>query len=355
MGHPDVGPEVGVTVRRDQPPPARSEGLPGADIESTPAMAVAVQAKAAVEARYAIALGRPRNWNTVRLKLLDACDRPLFAEKARYSKPVGNGSVVGPSIRFTEEALRAMGNALVESYVIQEDEDQRIVRVSVTDLEANLTYPQDIVVRKEIERKFLKDGQPHKGKRLNSKGETVYLVQATDDDLAIRQNALTSKSIRTNGLRVLPSDILEECMERVAETVKKQDKSDPAKARKKLLDAFHGKGVEPADLVAYLGHPIEQMHDDELDALRLAFTALQEGETTWQAIMEARWNELSAGKTTAAKTQAKANELKAKIGAGKKVEEPKPETEEERVRREDMAEAGKVSGKARQREPGEEE
>lgn len=332
----------------------RNEALPDASLETSPAMAVAVQAKAAVEARYLVAMRNPRSWERVRLDVLDACKRPRFAETARYAKPVGGKSIVGPSIRFAEEALRAMGNCLVETMVIQENADQRIVRVSVTDLESNLSYPQDVVVRKEVERKKLKDGQSHKGKRINSYGDTVYLVEATDDELLVKQNALVSKSLRTSALRILPSDILEEAMEMVEETTKAKDAKDPAGARKRMVDAFHTKGIGPDDLVAWLGHPLEQVTADEMRDLKLVLTALSEGEATWAAVMEVRWNNLADGKTTAAKTQAKANELKAKIGAGKK-DEPKPETEEERVRREDLVEAGKVSGKARQREPGEED
>jgi hypothetical protein len=38
------------------------------------------------------------------------CDRPRFAEVARYSKPQGSTKVTGPSIRFVEAALRCLGN-----------------------------------------------------------------------------------------------------------------------------------------------------------------------------------------------------------------------------------------------------
>lgn len=350
MGHPDVEEQE---ESRSVAIAMRGESLPAASMDTTPAMAVAVQAKAAVEARYLMALQRPRNWDAVRVKLLDACKRPRFAETARYSKPVGGKQIIGPSIRFAEEALRAMGNAMAEAMVMQEDSDQRILRVSVTDLESNLTYPQDVVVRKEVERKKLKEGQSHRGKRLNSYGDTVYLVEATDDELLVKQNALTSKSLRTSALRVLPSDILEECMEAIEQTVADRDAKDPAGARKRLIDLFHKKGIGPEDLVTFLGHPIEQITPAELGELKLHHTAITEGESTWAAIMETRWNDLTDSKTTAAKTQARAADLKQRI-AGKKPDQGKPETEEERVRREDAAEAAKERAKAPQREPGEE-
>ena len=122
----------------------------------TASTAVAVQARAAVEARYKMALMRPRSWDEVRVRLLAACKRPGFAETARYAKPVGGKSIEGPSIRFAEEALRAMGNAYVETMVVFDDDERRIVRVTVTDLEANLSYPHDITLRKTVERRRLK-------------------------------------------------------------------------------------------------------------------------------------------------------------------------------------------------------
>ena len=72
-------------------------------VVETTAGALAAQAKAAVEARYIMAMQRPRDWDQVRLSLLKECDRTNFAEVAIYRKPVGQG-IEGPSIRFAEAA-----------------------------------------------------------------------------------------------------------------------------------------------------------------------------------------------------------------------------------------------------------
>jgi hypothetical protein len=53
-----------------------------------------------------MAMQRPRSYDQSRIKILEACSRPAFAEKVEYSKPVGGGKpIVGPSIRFAELAL----------------------------------------------------------------------------------------------------------------------------------------------------------------------------------------------------------------------------------------------------------
>jgi hypothetical protein len=257
-------------------------------VVETASVAAAAQARASVEARYLVAMRTPRSWDTVRLRILAACKRPGFAEGARYSKPVGGKSIVGPSIRFAEESLRAMGNAYVETMVVFDDEERRIVRVTVTDLESNLSYPHDITIEKTVERRSLRQGQEVLGRRQNTKGETVYIVRATEDDLLVKQAALVSKAIRTGALRLLPSDILEEAMELVPMTLLNEDAKDPASARKRVCDAFFSLGVEPTDLEEYLGHKIEGSTPAEISLLRTIHQALKDGETTWPEVLETK-------------------------------------------------------------------
>lgn len=254
----------------------------------TASVAVAAQARASVEARYLVALRNPRSMDTVRVRILAACKRPKFAEAARYTKPVGGKSIVGPSIRFAEEAVRALGNVYVESMVLFDDDKRRMVRVTGTDLEANLSYHQDLLIEKMVERSSVRDGQVVVSSRLNTKGKKVYLIEATDDDLLVKQAAMTSKAVRTIVLRLLPGDILDEAMEQVEATVRAEDANDPASARKRLCDAFYDLGVEPKDLEDYLGHDLPQTTPAELTLLRTIYTALKDGEATWADVLDTK-------------------------------------------------------------------
>jgi hypothetical protein len=203
---------------------------------------MAQQAAALVQARYIMAERHPRDLDVVREKLLKECTRPSFAEVARYNKPVGKG-ITGPSIRFAEAALRCMTNIVVETTTLYDDETKRIVQVSVTDLEANVPYSQSVSVEKTVERSSAKPGDVVVRQRLNSYNKPVYILQATDDDILNKQNALISKAIRTLGLRLVPGDIIDECMDLVLETQKKKDAEDPDTAKRKLFDAFGSQGV----------------------------------------------------------------------------------------------------------------
>ena len=138
----------------------------------TAANVLAAQAKAQVEARYMMAMHRPRNWDAVRQDLLkNAVALHLLTIHLLTTKPVGGGSsVTGLGIRFVEVAIRCMTNILTETTMIFEDDHKEIHRVSVTDLESNTTYPQDIKINKTVERKS-SAGREVVSERLNSTGQ----------------------------------------------------------------------------------------------------------------------------------------------------------------------------------------
>lgn len=258
-----------------------------APVAETATAALATQAKAMVEARYVMAMQRPRDLDVVRERLLKECKRPSFAEVARYHKPIGKG-VEGPSIRFAEAALRCMTNVTIETLTVFDDAEKRIVRVAVTDLEANVPYSQDVTITKTVERRSVKQGETVIRQRLNSKGEPVFLVEATDDDILNKQGALVSKAIRTLGLRLIPGDLQDEAMDAVAETLRNRDAQDPDAAKRRLFDAFSTMGVSAEQLKEYLGHKADVLNPKELADLRGLFAALRDGETTWREIMDAR-------------------------------------------------------------------
>jgi hypothetical protein len=271
-------------------------------IAETASTAVAAQARASVEARFLVAMQRPRNWLDARSKLLEACKRPAFAETAMYERPIGDKTITGPSIRFAEEALRAASNMLAEAAVVFDDEERRIVRVTVTDLEANLSFPLDVLVRKTIERKRIREGQTVIARRLNTKGELVYIIEATEDELLTKQQALTSKAIRTSGLRLIPSDIIEEAIAQVGRTLKDADAADPAAAKKKIVDLFYAQGVGVSDIEEYLGHKIDGSSPAEIGKLRLVWQAIKEGETTWSATIDQVRSQRDAAREAATPT-----------------------------------------------------
>lgn len=253
----------------------------------TASTAVAAQATAATNARYIMAMQRPRDWDNVRVNLLKECKRPRFAQVARYLKPVGKG-LTGPSIRFAEAAIRCMGNIMPETRVTYDDTKKRIVCVSVTDLEANVTYSADIVIEKTVERSKPREGQAPIAVRMNSNGQKTFIVEAIEDDLVNKQGALVSKAIRELSLRLLPGDIKDEAMDMVTATQEKDDAADPDAARKRLVDAFVELGVKPSDLKTYLGHELGTASPAEIVELRSVYAAMRDGESNWKDALDSK-------------------------------------------------------------------
>jgi hypothetical protein len=260
-------------------------------VQDTASTAVAAQAKALVEARYIMAVRRPRDMDVVRERMLKECCRPSFAAVARYVKPIGKDRAkwpTGPSIRFAEAAIRNMTNITVEVMTVYDDREKRIVRVTVTDLEANVPYFQDVTITKTIERRQAKEGDTVLSTRTNSYGDKLYILEATDDDIVNKQQALISKAIRTLGLRLIPGDIIDECMDQVLVTQKNADAEDPDAAKRKLFDAFHGLGVQAGQLKEYLGHDAASLAPKELSDLRALYAAIRDGDATWRDVMDQR-------------------------------------------------------------------
>ncbi len=276
----------------------------------TASAAVAEQAKAAVQARYIMAMQRPRSWDATRQRLIAECKRPGFAAVAIYRKPIGNG-IEGPSIRLAETALRCMTNMYPETAVIFDDGEKRIVRVSVTDLEANLTYAKEVVIEKTVERSKLKQGQKPLGSRLNSYGQTTYLVEATEDDLLNKQNALESKALRVLALRHVPGDILDECMMVARRTRLEENAKDPSAAKKKLIDWYGARGIAVAELEKYLGHKTDDMTPDEGRELEAVAAAIHDGEATWTESLRAKLEDRGEAMGTDAKSSGSAFKDKA--------------------------------------------
>ncbi len=248
------------------------------------ASSAAAHTKALVEAKFVMAVQRPRNMLAVRDKILEACARPGFAASAWYAKPVGGGKVRGPSIRFAETAIQCMTNISVMPSIVYEDREKLVLDVQVIDLESNTSYGDQVTMTKTVERK---DGRGREiiGERTNTNGEKVFIVLATEDEMANKTNSAKSKIIRNSGLRLIPQDIIEEAEWSVRETLEKGG-DDPAREKKRMADAFSFIGIKPAELEKYLGHGLDSISPGELQDLREVYATLKDGEAKWSDYVE---------------------------------------------------------------------
>lgn len=258
------------------------------------AIAVAAAARAEVEAGYILAAQHPRDEENSRVKILNVCKNLKFSETAIYRKPVGKikkgndwvqNYVEGLSIRFAEEAIRLWKNIKTIQKTIYDDNMQRIVNVLVIDLETNASYSKEIIIEKTVERKNA-TGRDVIGERINSSGERVFIVIATEDEIMIKEAALASKTIRNNALRLIPDYIITEAMETIRSTVKSGIDKDPEAAKRSMVDSFASIRVLPGQIADYLGHPVDDMTSDEIITMKELFNTIKEGSITWAEAVE---------------------------------------------------------------------
>lgn len=241
-------------------------------------------AKALIEAQFVMAIQRPRNLLAARERILSACRRPGFAVTAWYAKPQGGKKIRGPSIRFAEMAVQAMGNISVLPSIVYEDRERMVMSIQVIDLETNTAYSDPVTLAKTVERKN-GEGREIIGERVNTSGEKVFIVLATEDEMANKINSAKSKSIRNSGLRLVPQDFIEEAEQVVSETLEGGG-GDSSLALKKMADAFSAIGVKPTELEKYLGHSLDAVSPAELKDLREVYQTLKDGESKWSDYVE---------------------------------------------------------------------
>lgn len=242
--------------------------------------ASAAAAQARVQAAVILALKNPRDEARAKDRILDRCNDPEFAQKAIYKVPRGGQDIEGLSIRFAEEVILAWGNVSIRRQVIHETETERVVNISVMDLQANVTYDTDVTVPKTVERKS-NAGRVVLRKRINSSGQMIYIVAATDEEVDVKEAALASKQIRNNGLRLIPSAFKELCFRACRQARLGKMKANPQDAATKMIAAYAEIGVTAAMIADVLGHPASAASPEEMDNLLAVYNGIVERETTW--------------------------------------------------------------------------
>jgi len=257
-------------------------------MKTDPAIVAAAEAaKQRIQCAYIMAHQNPRNLESARQRMLASCRRPRFAMVAEYSKPVSSDrskDITGPSIRFVEMCIREWGNCISDVLVEYEDAHIRRVKVIICDFQTNSTFTKAITIRKEVERRSSK-GRTVISERKNSYGDTVYTVVATDDELLNKESALISKAIRTEGLRIIPGDFVDECLETCKQVLEGEVKDDIVEQRRKILDAFSKLGVSVEQIEEYLDCKVDSASPAQVIKLRKIWAAIDGEGVTWGDFM----------------------------------------------------------------------
>lgn len=233
--------------------------------------------------------------------------------------------------------MRCMTNMDEQVITVYDDDDKRLLNIIVVDLESNTAHSATVVVSKTVERKHKDRGACKNcdiaiSSRLNSYGETVHTIPATDDDVLNKQNALASKALRQCILRHIPGDIQSECRARILEIRFGDIAKDPKKFEREISDGFAKLNVLPSGLKRYLGHDLGESTPAELSDLRDLYKAINKGETTWQAALAQALADQGEPEESQnpepERKNGKAEDLAAKLRAKRGAPEPEPPQDE---------------------------
>lgn len=285
--------------------------------------AAIAKARAEVEAPYTLARHFPRSWLDVRTKLLNELDRVEYAKASLYERKQGrkqneqtgrweDNIIKGLSIRFAESAMALSGNMRAGQEIQYDDDDKRIYRVFVIDLETNAINEATIVVEKTVERNDESSGnRTVRYTRQSVDKKNVHICDATEDEITLKANNTGNRAKRNLILALVPPDIKDECLAKAIAVKAANIAKDPHGERKKIADSFAELNVFPSALEEYMGHPLDQCSPAEIGLLQGLFAAIRAGEATWPEIVGERSKpEAEQVKTNRGKKLAE--ELKAK-------------------------------------------
>lgn len=255
-----------------------------------------VRAQQEVQGSIIVAKRFPRSEDAAYQKLISACKRTSFAEKAEYKFPRGGQTVSGPSAHIAREALRVWGNMQSGTEVIRDTDTERHIRSFAWDVENNTRKVAEATFKKKIFRK--------------GKG----LVDPDERDLREMTNRFAAINERNCILQLIPADVIEDAVREARKTLQAETERDPGAVKKRLISAFDDIHVPVAELEAYLGHSLDTCSSAELDDLRAIYSSIRDGNSIWGEYVEAKFgpSPVQASGNVAKNTQAKTAEMAAK-------------------------------------------
>lgn len=285
---------------------------PFADPDQGPdpaSVALAKREQTSVQAAAVLARQFPRNEADAYTKVIKACRRPTFAEKARYIFPRSGQDIEGPSVKFAREAARAWGNIDYGFTCISRTDQYTTLEGWCIDWETNTRSVNSVTFGNLVFRR---------GKGWIQPDERDYRELVNRQGAILERNAI---------LKVLPPDVVEEAMAEIRRTnikaAKGEIEQDRSTTTRKLAVAFRDIGVTVEMIEQRLGHPLDLITAEEVADLRGIYTSILEG----QARREEFFQTGAAATPAATEPPSKIDNLTDELKNGRK-KKPQPATDE---------------------------
>jgi len=229
--------------------------VPAATVEIESARAIQE-----VQAAMAIAKRFPRDVPAARERILQACRRPVLAERAIYAYPRGGQTITGPSIRLAEAMAQNWGNMQFGIRELSQQAGESTVEAFAWDVETNTRAVKVFQV-------------PHV--RYTRERGNVRLTDPRDIYEIVANNG--ARRMRACILGIIPVDVIEAAVKE-CETTQENSLGAKEEVIKRMIESFAGFGVNKERIERRLGHRLdERTVMAEVLNLKRIYTTLKDG------------------------------------------------------------------------------
>ena len=203
----------------------------------------------------------PRDEIVAFSKVMLACQRLEFAEKAIDSYPSGGETISGPSIRLAEEIARCWGNIDFGIKELSQKDGESEMMAYAWDLETNTRSSQNFSVKHVRE--------TSKGMKKLTSQRDIYENNANNG----------GRRLRARILAIIPPDLVNAAVAECQRTLAGKNDIPLIDRAKNMIMAFSKIGVKQSLIEKRLGHTVEDMTADELSEYKGILNSLKDGIT----------------------------------------------------------------------------
>lgn len=213
-----------------------------------------------VQVQIIMAKKFPRNEIESYNRIMRACQRKSFAEKAEYEYPRGGQKVTGPSIRLAEVAAQNWGNIDFGIVELEQRNGESQVMAYAWDLETNTRQTKIFSV-------------PHV--RSTKKGNIPLTDPRDIYEMVANQGA---RRMRACILGVIPGDVIESAIARCHQTLLEGEKKPVIDIVKEMAEIFSKEFSVPLEAIEkYIGCKSTAFSMNDLIRLKKVYTSLKDG------------------------------------------------------------------------------
>lgn len=218
-----------------------------------------------VQARYQMAVFRPRDTTAAYTKIMQNCQRLGFAQDALYNLPISGRAQIGPSVHLAKEMARSWQNLKFGIKELSRSPGKSLHLAYCIDLETNTSSDLEFEVEHWIEKKAETPNGPRIKKAITDPNEIDRLIANRG-----------ARKVRNCILDTLPNDIISDAENACKATLAKGNGEPISDRIRKIVVTFSSYGVTQDMIEARLGYKIDLATGEDLVNLTAIGKSLQD-------------------------------------------------------------------------------